>query len=231
MDAGLAVRVEPDTYSLLLGEFTKADCRRIFPKQASKQYLEQFQAVLNALEVVASSGCTLSAADKTAYVQIRIDALPILKKHELKGLRIDAALENSVTGETKWVDVSAMHTSCPSYASLEIKSAGQKVNVTNIAAAYELPDYLKTAPSPSLLKREAEKNHKYSRLIGIAQRQAKEKKRLQAPSFSAFIGSDFGDLSPVAQDLLEWIVSTYTKKCGREGERADGCSTAELTRV
>ena len=78
------------TYSLLLGEFSKRDCRRIFPKGASKQYLEKFQAVLNALEVVSSPACTITDAEKASYVQIRI-ALSILKEHELKGLRIDAA--------------------------------------------------------------------------------------------------------------------------------------------
>ena len=34
MEAGLNVRVEPATYDLLLGEFSRADCRRIFPKAA-----------------------------------------------------------------------------------------------------------------------------------------------------------------------------------------------------
>jgi len=140
-------------------------------------------------------------------------------------------LENVATGEVKWVDVSAVHTTCPSYAAAEIKAVGQKVNVANIAAAYELPDYLKSTPSPSLLKREVDKNQKYSRLITVAQKQTKEKKRLQTPSFSAFIVSDFGDLSPVALELQEWLVATYAKKCEREGPRADGCSVADLTRA
>ena len=231
MEAGLSVRVEPDTYNLLLGEFTRADCRRIFPKAASRQYLEKFNAVLNSLEVVSSPNCTLSEVEKTAYVQARIDALPILAKNEVKGLRIDAALENTVTGETMWVDVSVMHTSCPSYASNEVKSVGQKINVSNIAASFELPDFLKSRPSPSLVWKEGEKNHKYSRLITVAQRQTKEKKRLQTPNFSAFIVSDFGDLSPKAIELQEWLVATFAKKCKQEGPRADGCSTDELTRA
>jgi hypothetical protein len=120
MEAGLNVRAEPGTYDLLLGEFSRADCRRIFPKYASRAYQEKFQAVLNALEVVSSPICTISAAEKAAYVQVRIDALPILKKQELKGLRIDAAIENPVTGETKWTDVSIMHTSAASYVDVEI---------------------------------------------------------------------------------------------------------------
>ena len=230
MEAGLNVRVEPATYDLLLGEFSRADCRRIFPKYASKAYQEKFQAIINALEVISSPACTISAEEKAAYVQTRIDQLPLLKKHELKGLRIDAAIDNPITGETKWTDVSATHTSAASYADAELKAVGHQINSSNIAATFELPDYLKVQPSPSLLKREAEKNFKYSRLITVAQKQTKEKKRLQCPTFTAFIVSDFGDLSPAALELQEWLVTAYAKKCERDGARADGCNSADLIR-
>ncbi len=42
--------------------------------------------------------------------------------------------------------------------------------------------------------------------------------------------SDFGDLSPSAIDLQEWIVTSYAKKCELDGPRADGCCTADLVR-
>ena len=151
----------------------------------------------------------------------------LLKKHELKGLRIDAAIENPVTGETRWTDVSVTHTSAASYADAELKAVAHKINSSNIAATFELPDYLKVQP---LLKREAEKNLKYSRLITVAQKQTKEKKRLQCPTFTAFIVSDFGDLSPAALELQEWLVTAYAKKCERDGARADGCNSADLIR-
>jgi hypothetical protein len=104
------------------------------------------------------------------------------------------------------------------------------ITASNIAATFELPDYLKAKPSPSLLKREAEKKFKYARLITVAQKQTKEKKRLQCPTFNSFIVSDFGDLSPDAFELQEWIVTAFAKKCEREGPRQDGCNTADLVR-
>jgi len=97
-------------------------------------YQEKFQAVLNALEVISSPACTISPEEKAIYVQTKIDALPLLKKNELKGLRIDASIENPVTGETKWTDVSVMHISSPSY---ELKSVGEQINSSNIAATFE----------------------------------------------------------------------------------------------
>ena len=163
-------------------------------------------------------------------MQTRIDALPLLKSHELKGLRIDAAIENPVTGETKWTDVSVMHTTAATYVDAELKSVGEKVTASSIAATFQVPDYLKVKPSPSLLKREAEKNFKYSRLITVAQKQTKEKKRLQCPTFNPFIVSDFGDLSPAAVELQEWLVAAYAKKCEREGARLDGCNKADMVR-
>ena len=99
-----------------------------------------------------------------------------------------------------------------------------------IAATFQLPDYLKAKPSPSLLKREAEKSFKYSRLITVAQKQTKEKKRLQCPVFNSFIVSDFGDLSPAAIELQEWLVTAYAKKVEREGARPDGCNKADMVR-
>ena len=174
---------------------------------------EKFNAVLNALDVVVSPVCTFTEEGKLGYVQVRIDELPLLTKTQLKGLRIDASLEDPVTGETKWIDISGMHTTAASYVGAEIKNVGQRVTSHNLAAAFELPDYAKASPSPSLLKREADKSHKYSRLITVAKRQTIEKKRLKTPSFAPFIVSSFGDLSPQAVELQEWLVAAYARNC------------------
>ena len=109
--------------------------------------------MLNALDVVSSPACTFSEEAKLGYVQVRIDALPLLTKTQLKGLHIDASLVDPTTGETKWIDISGMHTTAASYVAAEIKNVGQKVTSHNLSAVFELPDYAKAAPSPSLLKR------------------------------------------------------------------------------
>ena len=75
-EAGLRVDVEPHTHSLLLGEFAKSECRRIFPKHASKRYRDKFNEVINAIDLVASPNCSLDEAAKHAYVQAKVDQLP-----------------------------------------------------------------------------------------------------------------------------------------------------------
>jgi hypothetical protein len=58
--AGLIVRVEPDTHSLILGEMTKAECRRAFPKYASVDHRAKFDEMVATTELVASPSCELT---------------------------------------------------------------------------------------------------------------------------------------------------------------------------
>ena len=82
-------------------------------------------------------------------------------------------------------------------------------------------------PSPILLVREGDKSKKYSKLVTIATKQAKEAKRPQIPAFIPFVMADTGELSPVARELQEWIIMKY-KGYHRTRVRTDGVSVKEL---
>jgi hypothetical protein len=122
--AGLQTRYEPDTHSLLLGEFSKADCRRVFPKAMSK-YKAGFEKVSQAADFIASVNCTLSPVEKQNLIQSQIDLLP-LHQGEYVGLRVDLCIENPDTGETKWVDTTVVHTTSASYENKELKAIAKK---------------------------------------------------------------------------------------------------------
>ena len=79
-EAGLNVKVEPDTYGLLLGEFSKSDCKRVFPKHVSKDYRDKFDEVIDVSELVASPTCDLSEEAKRTLVQSKVDALPAVTR-------------------------------------------------------------------------------------------------------------------------------------------------------
>jgi hypothetical protein len=227
-EAGLRVSVEPDTHGLLLGEFSKSECRRIFPKYVSKLYRDKFNEVMNAIDLVASPSCAMDEAAKHAYVQARIDQLPVAKREDHTGLRIDLAVENEDTGECKWVDVTVVHTGAESYQDKELKAVNARQIAAKLTDNLALPDPMKADPSPMLLERTTAKNQKYSRLLLVAKKQAVEKKRKQAPTFFTFAMSDYGEMAPVAVEFQEWLVSQYRSKCEREGRRADGCKTLDL---
>jgi hypothetical protein len=229
-EAGLETRTEPDTHSLLLGEFSKADCRRVFPAQMTTAYKAGFQNLSQAADFIASASCNLSVEEKAAYIQTKIDALPILAAGDTKGLRIDICMVNPQTEECFWVDVGAVHTSSPSYATAELKAISARKLSTHVAALHMLPDALQGDPSPTLVKRELEKIDKYSRLVLVAKKQVSEGKRNTLPKFTPFIFSDCGELAPMAYDLQEWIVEQYRRKCASGGHRADGCTVPDLVR-
>jgi hypothetical protein len=229
-EAGLRVNVEPDTYGLLLGEFSKAECRKIFPKHISKHYRDKFQEVLDAIELVASPTCTMDVVAKRVYVQTRVDALPTVKKEDTTGLRIDVSMENEETGETKWVDVTVVHTGADSYHKKELSAVSSRQITAGLSSALAIPDPFKSDPSPTLVERTTAKNAKYSRLLLVAKKQTAEKKRKQAPSFFTFAVSDYGEMAPAAVDMQEWLVNQFKIKCEQAGKRADGCKPLDLVR-
>ena len=229
-EAGLHARAEPDTYNLLLGDFSQANCRRMFPKRTSKLYKDRVNAVINAVDLVSSASCTMSGAEKQAYVQKRIDDLPTIAKEDTVGLRIDVEMENKTTGETKWVDATVVHTAAESYREREFKAVTASNISTATAASLASVDALKFQRSPTLMERTTAKQEKYSRLLWIAKKQAQQKKRKQSPSFAAFSVSDYGELSPTAQELLDWLVDQYRHHYEHKDPRADGCKPLEMAR-
>jgi len=115
--AGLAVRVEPGAYELLLGDLSKTECRRIFPKKASADYTKKFQAVIDALELAASPACAMTEEQKGIHLQSLINELPRVAEDDRTGLRIDLAIEHKLTGEARWM--SLPHTPAPRATRME----------------------------------------------------------------------------------------------------------------
>jgi hypothetical protein len=200
----------------------------MFPKNASQLYKDRVNAVVNAVDLVSSPSCTLSDPDKRVYVQERIDALPAVSQDDAVGLRIDLELEDPATGETKWVDATVVSTAAESYRDREFKAVMARNVSASTAAALATTDVLKFQASPIVLDRTIAKNEKYSRLLWIAKKQAQQKKRRQAPQFSAFCVSDFGELSPSAFNILDWLVDKRRKLAERAAPRADGIKPMEV---
>ena len=155
---------------------------------------------------------------------------PAVAKEDAVGLRIDVEIENKSTGECKWVDTTVVHTVAESYREREFKSVLARNVSTSTASSLSAIDALKFQASPILMERTVAKAEKYSRLLWIAKKQTQQKKRQQAPLFAAFSVSDFGELSPAATELLDWLVDQHRHLCERMGPRSDGCKPLELVR-
>lgn len=228
-EAGLVTRCEPDTHSLLLGEFSKADCRRIFPKQMSKAYRAAFDNLSQAQVFIASDQCSFSLDQKRSYIQNKIDAIP---EHagDTKGLRVDVSIENPSTGETKWLDITVAHPSCVTYRPAELKLLAQRRLTAAVKDFYFLQDNYEYDPSPTLLEREVEKVDLYGHLVVVAAKQHLDGKRSTLPSFTPFVASDYGEIAPQALAFQEWLVNQFRLKCIRDGDQSNGHSTVDLVR-
>ena len=85
------------------------------------------------------------------------------------------------SGETKWVDVTAVHTGAESYQDKELKSLTARQISSQVSESLVIPDPFKSDPSPLLIERTSAKISKYSRLVLVAKKQAAGKKRKQVP--------------------------------------------------
>jgi hypothetical protein len=227
-EAGLEAVPEPDTYDLLLGQFERKDCKRVFPKQTSAAYRAGFEALSQASDFINSAECTFNSEQKQAFIQNHLDRLPLVEG--AVGLRIDASLRNPETDEIMWVDVSVVHTTSPTYISGELKSIAKRNLCADAADLHLLPNAPQNEISPIMLQREVDKIKKYSRLVTVAKKQKADGTRTSIPNFAPFIVSDCGELAPKAYDIQEWIVSQYRLKCCKEGRRSDGCTTVDRVR-
>jgi hypothetical protein len=160
-EAGLSVSVVPDTHALLLGEFSKPDCRRIFPKAITPEYKQCFTNLVAAIEAIAAPSCALSVVEKQQLIQAHTDKLPLLDSHAAKGLIIDFKITNDSTGEEKWGDVTVANTTSPSVCAQEFKAVSDRYLSKLISDETKLPDVLRMDPSPVLMGRELSKKEKY----------------------------------------------------------------------
>lgn len=224
-EAGLHARSEPDSHSLLLGEFSKQECRRLFPKFPSAEYKEQFGALVNIFD-----NEDLTPEVKRLAIQKLAESFPPINPKDSTGLRLDIAFENPFTGESKWVDVSVVHTTAASYVSKEFKHTSRRFASASATMDKSFSELLLSDPSPTLMDRAYSKSEKYARLVLVAKKQVLEKKRSTCPAFTPFLLSDAGELSPSALDLVGWLVQCYRDKA-LSTPRSDGLSLAECVKL
>ena len=226
-EAGLESAREPDTYSLLKEAFSRADCRRVFPKGSSQTYKKAFRTLQDFIDQCRHPSCKIPSDQQQLIKQKLIDALPTLDKSDTHGLRVDIRLYDPKTDEEKWIDVTSVNTAADSYVDLEMRHTMDKLASLKLACEVKVPN-LPMRPSPTLVARERIKIDKYSRLISVADKQFFDHERKTKPTFVPFAMSTAGELGPEAYSLQEWLVEKYRLQRKAEKNRPDGQTTRDL---
>jgi len=199
-DAGLVARREPPTSSLLGNEFSPDDCRSIFPSKSSAEYKRAFAELCAAIARLDAPGGDVEA--KQAELQRVAERMPPVDPSDLKGLRVDLAMTDEVSGEAQWIDVSVINTATPTYATAEVAFiTAQRQMAMHAPPSSEAPRLV----SPALIAGEIKKNGKYSRLMMIANRAATAGKRPDRPVFTPVLFSACGEAAKGASEILDWI--------------------------
>jgi hypothetical protein len=225
--AGLQVHWEPDTYTLLLGQFSKAECRRIFPKWTTKEYDTKLTQIIDTV-LNQTPNSAVTSQQQQAQLDAMVRELPLLKDADPVGLRIDLAVSDPASGETFWVDATVCHTTSPSYVRVEAQAAIARQIAAMAVQECKAPDITKLDPSPILVQREKEKVEKYARLLAVAGKQCRDGRRSKTPAFVPFVLSDAGECAPEAMEFQSWLVGRF-KRHHKRLTRTDGQTVGELT--
>jgi hypothetical protein len=171
-------------------EFSRAECRRIFPRKFGAAYRSRFSQMIPAYQAAARARTTTERSAAMARIRSTLDDFPSSNNQKMSGLRVDVALSDPDTGAERWIDVSTVHTTSPSYVKVEYEDAVELAGEPACNPA--LMD-----PSPAAAAREKIKRDKYAILIAIAAKQTAEYRRPATPAFAPFVLSDNGEMGPL----------------------------------
>jgi hypothetical protein len=216
---GLTAQREPATASLLEGKFSAAQCRMMFPDQATKE-LKTIAASADALlkEADGLVGATRAAA--LAKLETLLATVPL----KTKGLRVDASL-TSVDGKSEvWIDVGTCHPSCKTIRSKEFAFLTQEQTSRSTGDSPLLPaEHL--PPTPAVEERVKTKRLKYQPLLRQAGVLRLRRHRAKGPVFRACIVSHTGEFSSDVFETIEFLASQVLRQT-RKFPRDDGVSSS-----
>ena len=96
MIPGVQCDVEPKTSDVLLGQFSDAQCRKLFPKRPSEKRIEEIKEVVNELDAINQLEAGEDKDARARAVTAKMNALNIASlNEEKKAVRLDLRLKDN----------------------------------------------------------------------------------------------------------------------------------------
>ena len=124
-EAGCIVRPEPPTKNLLLGQFSAKQCRSLFPKNPTKQMKKEIDDLHSRLEDIKKMKSGKEREKQEFTLEKMCDLMH--DQYNTKGLRIDLQIEDPVSNQEIWVDVTCIHPTCKSRIKTELKQIKEEI--------------------------------------------------------------------------------------------------------
>jgi hypothetical protein len=230
-EAGVTAEREPKTHELLLGQFSRSQCAKLFPKTYPKAYMKRAEELVReALTFGAMQPEARRRAEDTWLdaVDALDDEAPSLRPSELaqdrnksdrKGLRIDVQLVDD-TGQELWLDGTIGHPLVGARREAEIKRTRERIHSDS--------KLVRSRTSVTVEKARQDKEETYLLLKLVASKQHTDGKRARMPEFYPVVLTTFGEVGPGATLVREWLCERLGRKLEREGPRADGSEPKQL---
>ena len=222
--AGCVVKMEPKTHTLLLEEYTAAECRTLFAKQPNKKQramAESMQLAIKRWHILPEGEEREELGDEIRQTQNTLNK----QLGSRKGLRIDVKIKDPTSNQETWVDTTCIHPTCASRLTKEVKLLEQQLQHPRRTATGKPIQ----RTGQAVQDQAAHKIAHYQPLVSVAQRQVHSGRRQEMPKFLPVVVSTHGELGRGAQTLIERLTHSYGLRLTEEGERKDGAEVGELT--
>jgi len=216
-----------DTYKLLQGEFSKAQCKLLFPKAATKAYTDETRRLLDRFEQVAKLRGD-EQREARQDLQQQFEALQRLqdqscqptdhKTGQRKGLRLDIQLTNR-DGDSLILDPTVVHSTAASRRQAEVAlSWARKLGVAA----------MRRKEAAAITVRTAEKHKTYGPLLATLASQQLRGVRGTVPTFLPLVATTHHELGEGFGQLEGFLLAAYQQRLEDEGERPDGLVATDL---
>lgn len=230
-EAGLEIDLEPATSNVLCGQYSPVECRHLFPKKHLSKVRQAELDILHDNLLQLKALCPGPVKDERILANLNQQAVIIgTQDGEVTvGLRLDIRLYDPVSGREVFIDVTGISATCASKRTKELKQTIARLRSQMQSALDGIQNLRKQEVSAAVRAAVLAKITKYSRLVAIARSQKDHKLRPSYPEFRAVVISTLGEFGIDTVEVQEFLLACYKRKLEREGDRADGLSTQQLT--
>jgi hypothetical protein len=220
MVPGVRCQVEPHTHDVLDGQYSEADCRRLFRKYPSVAHSKTVKEITDELDKVRAmpTGEERDAAAQAANARMEALNTNITEK-DRKSVRLDVQLRHG--SDELLIDATITHSLSKSARQAECKRTLERLQ-SGIARVKDLP-------ARAIETARTKKQRTYGPLVYILKKQVVDGRRSKEPIVEPMAVTTFGEMGPGCTLVQEWLAMRLKAHLLAQPARPDGRDPAKIT--
>jgi hypothetical protein len=220
MVPGVRSQVEPHTHDILDGQYSEADCRRLFRKYPSAAHSKTVKEITDELDKVRAMPAGQDRDAAAAAANAKMEALNTnITQKDRKSVRLDVQLCHG--SDELLIDATITHSLSKSARQAECKRTLERLQ-SGIARVKDLP-------ARAIETARAKKQRTYGPLVYILKKQVVDGRRPKEPLVEPMAVTTFGELGPGCTLVQEWLAMRLKAHLLAQPARPDGRDPAKIT--